>query len=240
MPRPNKIRVLIVDDCIEMSALLKVYLSDPNIETVAANSGEEGCALFRDEKFDVVLLDIEMPGMDGYAALTEMRKLESSERRERTPIMALTAASDITSSRRILSAGFDLHLVKPISRLTLLQTIGQFRKKVRNDKKDALDTETPAREQLGDQLIPFIERRTQDLFLLQRAINGRDYRAIQNLGESLKNVAQSFGLDSLARIGSNLESSALAGKQDAVGVEIDAYNDYLDQLQKEKTRSSAG
>jgi CheY-like chemotaxis protein len=224
-------KVLIIDDCAEMTALLKAYLADPQIEALVANDGKQGLELFKDGRFDVVLLDIEMPVMDGYAALAEMRRFEGEHRRDRSPIMALTAASDMTSSYRILSSGFDLHLVKPISRVTLLQTVGQFRRKL--DVKVGLTTEAPARQQLGDHLPWFVERRTQDLLKLQSAVNSQDYGTIRDIGESLKNVATSFGLDSLARIGLKIESSALSRQEDAIGAEIEAYDSYLKQLQTE-------
>lgn len=119
-------RVLVIDDCIDTVRLLKAYLADPKIQVTIARNGLEGLAAFRDGIFDLVLMDMEMPEMNGYAATISIRNWETDCHLPRTPIAALTAASDFGASNRILLAGCTMHLSKPIRRDTLLQIVRQF------------------------------------------------------------------------------------------------------------------
>jgi CheY-like chemotaxis protein len=120
-------QILTVDDSQEATTLLEDYLSDPSVGITTADSGKPAVEMFRSRSFDLVLLDVNMPEMDGYETCAAMRQIEREQVRSRTPILALTADSDIVSSYTILRSSFDLHLVKPISRITLLQIVGQFR-----------------------------------------------------------------------------------------------------------------
>jgi CheY-like chemotaxis protein len=119
-------RVLVIDDCVDTVRLLKAYLADPKISVTIARNGLEGLAAFRDGIFDLVLMDMEMPEMNGYAATISIRNWETDSHLPRTPIAALTAASDFGASNRILLAGCTMHLSKPIRRDTLLQIVRQF------------------------------------------------------------------------------------------------------------------
>jgi CheY-like chemotaxis protein len=125
-PDAIKCRVLVIDDCPDMIRLLTAYLSDPRIQVTIARNGLEGLAAFRDSIFDLVLMDMEMPEMNGYAATISIRNWETDRHLPRTPIAALTAASDFGASNRILLTGCNLHLTKPIRRETLLQIVRQF------------------------------------------------------------------------------------------------------------------
>ena len=119
----TKCRVLVIDDCPDTIRLLKAYLNDPKIQLTIARNGIEGLAAFRDGVFDLVLMDMEMPEMNGYAATISIRNWEADRHLHRTPIAALTAATDFGASNRILLAGCTLHLTKPIMRETLLQIV---------------------------------------------------------------------------------------------------------------------
>lgn len=127
-------QVLVVDDCQEMTTQLEDYLSDPSIAVTTANTGKQAVEVFRKRSFDLIFLDVNMPEMDGYQVCAAMRQIEEEQFRTKTPIMALTAYSDILSSYMILRSGFDLHLVKPILRITLLQIVRQFQGNRNNNR----------------------------------------------------------------------------------------------------------
>ena len=73
--------------------------------------------------YDAILMDIQMPVMDGYEAVAEIRRLEQSDHRRPTPIIALTASAHDEAVRRSLKMGCDAHVTKPVKRSTLLETI---------------------------------------------------------------------------------------------------------------------
>ena len=107
-------RVLVIDDDREFGELIKLDLAEEGATVDIASSAEEGLRLFRDRHHDVVLLDIMMPGIDGWQACRALRELSN------VPIIMLTALGDDAAVARGLEAGADDYVVKPISRQVLL------------------------------------------------------------------------------------------------------------------------
>lgn len=101
--------LLVVDDALENRELLKLLLEDLGLTVTLAEDGLQAVNAVKDKSFDLVLMDIQMPVMDGYEAVAEMRKL-GFER----PIVALTANAMKGYELRILEAGFSHYQTKPI------------------------------------------------------------------------------------------------------------------------------
>ena len=117
------LRILIVDDAEMNRMVMEAYFEGTPHRLTMAESGEEGLRLFQSSAFDVVLMDVHMPGMDGYTAARAMRAWERAHGRPRTPIIALTAyafAEDVEKSRK---AGCDAHLTKPIRKAVLFEAL---------------------------------------------------------------------------------------------------------------------
>ncbi len=109
---PRPLRLLAVDDTESNRLLLRELIAGPGIEVSLADSGEEALALAREQAFDLVLMDIRMPGMDGVAATRALRRLGGSWRN--TPVVAVTAHVLEEERRRLLASGLDDVLVKPV------------------------------------------------------------------------------------------------------------------------------
>lgn len=112
------IKVLAVDDAPDNRELIKAILKRSGLEVTLVESGEEALNQAAKQHFDLVLMDIQMPGLDGYGTLSELRKRGFVE-----PIVALTAHAMKEDKERALAAGFADHLTKPINSKVLLQTI---------------------------------------------------------------------------------------------------------------------
>ena len=80
--------------------------------------------------YDLVLMDMQMPVMDGYMATRKIRELEKEKGVSNTPIIALTAYATKEETQKSLDAGCDLHLTKPIKKATLLETLRKYSKRV--------------------------------------------------------------------------------------------------------------
>lgn len=104
-------KVLVIDDNAENRALAFATLDDEGYVALLAASGEEGIRAFETDAPDCVLLDVRMPGMDGFAVLAAIRALP---RGPETPILFLTALRDIDTFDRALAAGADDFLTKPV------------------------------------------------------------------------------------------------------------------------------
>jgi CheY-like chemotaxis protein len=105
-------RVLVVDDMETNRFLLEVFLRRNGFEPKLAAGGEEAVRLTREQQFDAILMDLQMPGMDGLTATKQIREAEALGRR--TPIIALTASITKGTREQCLAAGMDEHLTKPL------------------------------------------------------------------------------------------------------------------------------
>jgi CheY-like chemotaxis protein len=94
-------------------------------EVHVAGNGAEGVELWRTEKPDVILMDIQMPIMDGLEAAQRIRGAESRERLQRTPIIAMTANAFAEDREACLAAGMDAYLSKPVKPETMHEAIAQ-------------------------------------------------------------------------------------------------------------------
>ena len=116
-------RVLLVEDSIQNQRVALAILG-PEPEVVIAANGREACDRLAEGDFDVILMDVEMPVMDGLEATAEIRAREAASGR-RTPIVAMTAHFHADDRRLCLAAGMDGYVSKPVRRDELLGAIGQ-------------------------------------------------------------------------------------------------------------------
>ena len=121
-PRVSGLRVLLVEDNAVNQMVAESLLERRGFSVVLAGNGREGVEAFQRERFDVVLMDVQMPVMDGFEALAAIRALERSSGR-RTPVIALTAHALKEDRDRCLAAGMDDYLSKPIDATRLLEII---------------------------------------------------------------------------------------------------------------------
>lgn len=119
---PNKINVLIVEDN-KINMLLTKTLTKkiiPNCNIIEAFDGCEAIKLFKKEKIDLILMDIQMPNKNGYEAASEIRKLTDSKK---TPIIAVTAGIMLGEKEKCLESGMNDYISKPIIEDALEQII---------------------------------------------------------------------------------------------------------------------
>jgi CheY-like chemotaxis protein len=116
-------RILVADDAEDNRILIEAYLRKSPCQLDLAGSGSEAIEHFKQRHYDVVLMDLHMPEIDGYEAIRQMRAWEQAQGLRRTPIIALTAAVLEDAVRQSLEAGCDNHLSKPVKRSTLLSIL---------------------------------------------------------------------------------------------------------------------
>lgn len=116
--RLRGLRLLLVDDTIDNQVLIQQYLKSSGADLVCASDGQEGVRRALESNFDLVLMDIQMPQMNGYAALKSLREQHYGK-----PIIALTAHAMLEERNRALAAGFDAHIAKPIERKEFLEKL---------------------------------------------------------------------------------------------------------------------
>lgn len=119
---PPGLRALVVDDNSLNRMLAKRLLEMHGHEVVLAEDGRQALNLYRQEGFDVILMDIQMPEMNGFEATAEIRKIEQRTGRW-IPIIAMTAMSMMGDREKCLNAGMDEYLSKPLRPKELIEKI---------------------------------------------------------------------------------------------------------------------
>ena len=123
------LRILLVEDTADNRLLIRAYLKKQPHLVDTVNDGREAVDVFtqaRDERYDLVLMDMQMPVMDGYEATRLIREYESSQGLPHTPIVALTAFALADETKKAFDAGCDGYLTKPVKKATLLDAIARF------------------------------------------------------------------------------------------------------------------
>ena len=122
----KKLNILLAEDNSDNRTLIKLYMKKTGDDLIIAKNGQEAIDKFKENKVDLILMDIQMPEVDGYQALKKIRKLES-DLENPTPIIALTAYALDNEVERSLAAGFNDHIAKPIKKELLFNTINNYR-----------------------------------------------------------------------------------------------------------------
>jgi len=117
------IRVLAAEDNSVNQLVLKTLLHQLGITPVVVDNGRAALEAWEAEEWDVVLMDIQMPILDGAAATAEIRRRERETGRRRTPIIALTADAMAHQADQYLAAGMDGHVSKPIEAAALFRAL---------------------------------------------------------------------------------------------------------------------
>jgi CheY-like chemotaxis protein len=118
--------MLPVDDSLENRALMRLLLARQPLSIDEANNGREALELFEQNEYSLVLMDIQMPIMDGYTATRMIRQIEERSGWRPTPVVALTAHAYDADIRRCKEAGCDDHIAKPFKKKGLLQCLAGY------------------------------------------------------------------------------------------------------------------
>ena len=120
---PGKSLILIADDRPSSRELLRLVLERDGYDVLEAEDGEQAVDRARSGNPDLILLDLQMPGLDGYAVLAALR---SEPRFRRLPVLALTASAMRGDREKIMEAGFTDYLAKPAGPELLRDTVARL------------------------------------------------------------------------------------------------------------------
>lgn len=218
----SAMRILLAEDSADNRMLVLSYLKKTPYQIEIAQNGLEAVEQFKKSTFDLVLMDVRMPEMDGHASTRAIREWEKAQGRTRTPIIALTAHAFAEDIKRSLEAGCDSHLAKPIFKNTLLQAI-QTHGKATVPAIVSTEIDPEIRE-----LIPgYLENRANDIPKLRNALSAKDFETIRTLGHNMKGTGKSYGLDRISEIGKSLELAAKNADLDFIDTGIGQLEEYL-------------
>ncbi len=200
-------RILIAEDSSDNRFLLEAYLKNTPYEMTFAENGAIAVELSLSQNFDLILMDMQMPILDGLEATRLIRRNEGEQSREPIPILALTANArpeDIQISR---DAGCTSHLSKPISKAKLLEAIAGHIRIAETPLEPAnVLIDIPAGLETAAQR--FIQSRKDEMPYLRQLAAQENFAQLRILAHNMKGTGSSYGFPDLTRLGSLIESSA--------------------------------
>jgi signal transduction histidine kinase/HPt (histidine-containing phosphotransfer) domain-containing protein len=236
-------RILVVEDYMINQRVILAILEFLGCRATLAGSGAEALSKFRDDAFDLVLMDCQMPEMDGYETTRRIRKLEEA-RGLRTPIVAMTAGALKGDRERCLQAGMDDYMTKPVRMAEVAKLLERWRPRCAADKpafeakvdREALEAlaelrAATGRDVLGEVLGIFDERSATLLSDLERAVVEGPSARVRYLAHTLKGGASQVGAIDVARRCDELES--LAAESAAAEVASPRARELVSQLKLE-------
>ncbi len=215
-------KILLVDDVEANRRVVELFLKSSNVSIVHAENGKIAVEKFTEEPFDLVLMDMEMPVMDGLEATRRIRAWEQDKREYKTPIIALTAHAFQEHRQKTMDAGCTEFLAKPIKKQALINIIdlfaGQRESLVYQPESlvvtevtpivDESDSPVQIDPELQD-LRPLFLRTVRDFQAqIADAITTQDFGAMQRCGHSLKGLGSTYAVDEISHSGKIIESAA--------------------------------
>ena len=216
-PRSGKLRealshgrlVLLVEDNLTNQKLAQILLQKLGYETHIVADGQQAVAAFNTLPFTTILMDCQMPVMDGFEATTLIRKAEAAEGRPRIPIIAMTANAMQGDRERCLAIGMDDYLSKPIDPERLRDTLARWTHPAESrvdfsQLRELCGNDTAV---LAELLCLFLETTPPLLDKLSDAIARQDARATKAIAHELKGACGNLSVDSMMHIAQHLEAS---------------------------------
>ena len=244
----NPLRVLLAEDN-EINQLVARDLLELEGHTVTAvGNGREAVAAVKDSAFDLVLMDVQMPVMDGVEAAREIRAWERATG-DHVPIVALTAHAVAGDRERFLAAGMDDYLTKPLHTEQLFSTLAKIG--ARGERKIA---PSPPQLEAWDKLERlaaqghFSIARYVDIFLrdapqrlanLRQALADGDAESLEREAHTLKGGAREFGAVEMVAVSQELEDMGEAGELDSAAAVLERVATEYERLKAELEKRMA-
>jgi signal transduction histidine kinase/CheY-like chemotaxis protein/HPt (histidine-containing phosphotransfer) domain-containing protein len=225
--RPRALRVLLADDSEENRFLICGYLENSGCVIDEVENGALAVERFKQRSYDVVLIDSEMPVLDGYSATREMRAFERERASTPTPIFALTAHALREAQDRSAQAGCTEHLTKPIQKATLLEAINKWAPGALPSDRVQVSVEP----WLKPVVAGYLEKRRSDIAKLQGALDCGDFATIATLGHQMNGTGAAYGFEPITEIGTLIEAAARSSDTARIRESIDDLDRYLRDVQ---------
>jgi CheY-like chemotaxis protein len=194
------LRILLVDDSPELVQLVRTFLTDTGWTLDVVETGERAVAQATTEQYDVVLMDIDLPGLDGATAAHAIRAADLARDASPTPIVAMTA--------------FDQASPEPQGAATA-------------QDHDVITIEDP---EIAPLIPEFMENRRADVVAFRDALRDGDYNRIQSSAHKMKGSGSGYGFSVVSRIGADLELAAHRQETEKVTALIDELDAYLQKV----------
>lgn len=223
---PKGLRILLVEDNAFNQMLAQEVLEDAGISVQVANNGKQALAVLNKQNFDAILMDIQMPEMDGFEATGLIRK---RKKLAKIPIIAMTAHAMRGDRQKCIDAGMDDYLTKPFQPEEIYAVLARFTGKKRTSRdKDSVFREEECHEAIGDIDLACIRSHLQNTYrfdsekietileaakcsLVEQlamgddALKQGDLKTLSRVAHTIKGILRNLGLDKAASLAERIE-----------------------------------
>lgn len=206
--RVETLRILVADDSEDNRSVIREYLKKLPYALDFVEDGTSALERLQTGGYDLALVDVHMPLMDGYAAVRTFREYERAQSLPPLPVLALTADAFQDAVEKSLAAGFTMHLAKPIRKSTLLEAIARHARACPRPAPSAEKLDVVVDEGLSAIVPKFLNNIRRNSMLIAGALARADFDTIRSLGHNMKGTGTSFGLPQISKIGDELERAA--------------------------------
>jgi PAS domain S-box-containing protein len=224
------LRILIAEDSTDNRLLIQVYLKGSPHRLTFAEDGKVAVDRFTAGGFDLILMDMQMPVMDGLTATRAIRAIERERQAPAIPIVALTANALPQDVQLSAGAGCNHHLSKPISKHKLLAAIEEYKPMTAYvDAPESIGIEMPPGL---EEIVPgYLAARREEIPEMIKLLAASAFERLAVLGHNMKGTGGSYGFPELTRMGAALEQSAKQPDPGALSIQLTELKDYLGQVQ---------
>jgi len=251
------IHILMAEDIASNQKVMKLYLKDTPITMDIAENGKIAVEKYKNNAYNVILMDIEMPEMDGFTATRAIRKWEEENNKTETPVIALTAHAFDEQMKKCFDAGCNGFLPKPVKKKEVLAILGKlFKEKTSDDdvatpeeikKKDAekissedLSTNIKIKVRINadlQELMPDLFKEiNEEIENINSALENDDFGLINRLGHGFKGAAATYGLEDLSKIFLEIENGSKSRNKETIIDNIGRVTDYIANVEIEYIR----
>ena len=242
-------RILLVDDNEDNQQVCTEILRAVGCVITVASNGEESLRMVQEASYDIVLMDVQMPIMDGLTATREIRKLPGLER---LPIIAMTANAMREDMERCMDAGMDEYIAKPIDPDAMFQTLRKFYTAPASqaspsmpkpsavsepgiEQISGIDTESGFKRVMGNRalyyelLARFCDGQKDTACQISEALTKGDLPLAERLAHTLKGVAGTIGAKDVSEAAAAVENAIHNHSLDGIDRLIESLNEYVEK-----------
>ena len=229
-PATKPLRILLAEDSEDNLFLIRSYLRDTPHRVDEAVNGEVAVHRFQSAPYDLVLMDLEMPVMDGRSSVRTIREWERQRGLKPTPILALTAHALPEDARKSLNAGCNGHLTKPILKKTLLEAVRQVSAgQVPSQQPYESEIVVPD-VRLRPLIAGYVCSRRRDVATILAALESSDFETIRSLAHKMKGTGTAYGFARITEIGATLEQSVASANTEGIRNQTGELERYLNEV----------
>jgi PAS domain S-box-containing protein len=228
------LRILLAEDSPDNRLITVAYLEDTPYRVEIAETGAIACEMFAAGHYDLVLMDRQMPVMDGLTATRTIRAWEQANDRPPTPIIALTASALKGDREKCMAAGCTAFLTKPIKQEVLLRAIKEHSMGAPPlSKEESIQNQEmvlPANPILAARIPVFLQNRRNDVITMLDALARDDLKTVGRLGHNMRGTGTSYGFKAITDIGAAIEHEAGNADTDASRHWVGQLSTYLERV----------